>query len=353
MGSRLLAEWIGNPLTDLAAIQSRHEAVGELVDGPALCSDLQEALRRVYDVERLLARVTTGRASPRDLNFLGRTLRILPSIKFKLTGCREGEAPAEPNALPSAHAARQEPRPPEKSAMARKSKLIGELEAGIDLCPEVAGILEAALQEDCPLSPRDGGFIRDGFNMELDSLRELARGGKQWIAKYQAAETERSGIPNLKVGFNKVFGYYIEITNAHRERIPAEYIRKQTIKNAERYVTPELKEYEEKVLTADEKAKELEYDLFVKLRDSVASGRRRIQSTALVLAQLDVLISLAELARQRNYCRPAMVEEPMLAIVDGRHPVLDIIEPEGTFVPNDACLGVDSGSGQWAVRRER
>jgi DNA mismatch repair protein MutS len=307
MGSRLLAEWIGNPLTDLEAIESRHEAVGELVAEPALCSDLQEALRRVYDVERLLARVTTGRASPRDLNFLGRTLRILPSLKAKIT--------------------------------ARKSKLINELEAGIDLCPEIAGILEVALLDDCPLSPRDGGFIRDGFQPELDNLRELARGGKQWIARYQAEETERSGIPNLKVGFNKVFGYYIEITNAHRERIPAEYIRKQTIKNAERYVTPELKEYEEKVLTADEKAKELEYDLFVKLRDSVAVGRRRIQSTALVLAQLDVLISLAELARQRNYCRPKMIDEPVLQIIDGRHPVLDIIEPEGTFVPNDVAIG--------------
>jgi DNA mismatch repair protein MutS len=192
--------------------------------------------------------------------------------------------------------------------------------------------------DDCPLSPRDGGFIRDVFDAELDNLRELARGGKQWIARYQAQETERSGIPNLKVGFNKVFGYYLEITNAHRERIPADYIRKQTIKNAERYVTPELKEYEEKVLTADEKAKELEYDLFLKLRDAVAAGRRRIQSTAQVLAQLDVLISFAELARQRNYCRPTMVKEPALAITDGRHPVLDIIEPEGTFVPNDVCI---------------
>jgi DNA mismatch repair protein MutS len=310
MGSRLLAEWIANPLTDRNAIEARHEAVGELVAEPALCGDLQEALRRVYDVERLLARVTTGRASPRDLNFLGRTLRTLPSLKAKIT--------------------------------ARKTKLINELEAGIDLCPDVAGMLEAGLMDDCPLSPRDGGFIRDGFHAELDNLRELARGGKQWIARYQAQETERSGIPNLKVGFNKVFGYYLEITNAHRERIPADYIRKQTIKNAERYITPELKEYEEKVLTADEKAKELEYELFVKLRDAVAAGRRRIQSTALMLAQLDVLVSLAELARQRNYCRPTMVEEPLLEIVDGRHPVLDILEPEGTFVPNDVMVGESS-----------
>jgi DNA mismatch repair protein MutS len=307
MGSRLLSEWLANPLTDVAPLRARHDAVGELVADASLCADLHETLRRVYDVERLLARVTTGRASPRDLNFLGCTLRSLPGLKAKLT--------------------------------ARKSPLLNELEAAIDLCVELRGKLDVGLIDDCPLSCRDGGFIRDGFNPELDSLRELAHGGKQWIARYQAQENERTGIPNLKVGFNKVFGYYIEITNAHREKIPPEYIRKQTIKNAERYVTPELKEYEEKVLTSDEKAKELEYELFLQLRDAVAEERRRIQSTAAVLAQLDVLVALAELARQRNYCRPEIVEEPTLRIIDGRHPVLDIIEPEGTFVPNDTIVG--------------
>ncbi|MGA2060627.1 MAG: DNA mismatch repair protein MutS [Thermoguttaceae bacterium] len=306
MGSRLLAQWLANPLTDAALLRARHEAVDELVADASLCAELDETLRRVYDVERLLARVTTGRASPRDLGFLGRTLRSLPGLKAKLA--------------------------------ARKSPLINELEAGIDLCVELRGKLDAGLIDDCPLSSRDGGFIREGFNPELDGLRELAHGGKQWIARYQAQETQRTGIANLKVGFNKVFGYYIEITNAHRDKIPAEYIRKQTIKNAERYVTPELKEYEEKVLTSDEKAKELEYELFIGLRDSVAAERRRIQSTAAVLAQLDVLVALAELARQRNYCRPEIVEEPVLKIIDGRHPVLDIVEPEGTFVPNDTIV---------------
>ncbi len=191
---------------------------------------------------------------------------------------------------------------------ARRSELLGTLEAGIDLCPELRATLETALADECPLSSRDGGFIRDGFSSELDALRELARGGKQWIARYQAQETERTGIPNLKVGFNQVFGYYIEITNAHREKIPADYIRKQTIKNAERYITPELKEYEEKVLSADEKAKELESTLFLDLRNVVAADRRRLQSTAAALAQIDVLAALAQLARQRNYCRPEVVE---------------------------------------------
>ncbi len=312
MGSRLLADWVGNPLTDLARIDARLDAVAELLRDQSLCDELHESLRRVYDVERLLARVVTGRASPRDLNFLGRTLRGLPAIKAKLT--------------------------------ARQSNLLGELEGCIDLCPELRATLEAALADDCPLASNDGGFIREGYSAELDNLRELAQGGKQWIARYQAQEVERTGISTLKVGFNKVFGYYIEITNANREKIPPEYIRKQTIKNAERYITPELKEYEDKVLTADQQAKELEYRLFVQLRDTVAAERRRMQSTAAALAQVDVLVGLAGLARQRNYCRPRIVEEPVLTIVDGRHPVLDVIEPEGKFVPNDIDAGGERGS---------
>ncbi len=312
MGSRLLSEWVANPLTAADAIRARLDAVEELAGNPSLCDDLHETLRRVYDVERLLARVTTARASPRDLSFLGRTLQSLPAVKAKLTS--------------------------------RRSRLLDELEAAIDLCPELRATLEAALADQCPLASREGGLIRDGFSPELDALRELAHGGKQWIARYQAQETQRTGIPTLKVGFNKVFGYYIEITNAHREKIPAEYIRKQTIKNAERYITPELKEYEEKVLTADEKAKELEYTLFLELRGVVAADRRRLQSTAAALAQIDVLVALAELARRRNYCRPEIVEEPVLRIVDGRHPVLDVVEPEGKFVPNDTSAGGEAGS---------
>jgi DNA mismatch repair protein MutS len=307
MGSRMLADWVANPLTELPAIHARLDAVEELVGNQALCADLHESLRRIYDVERLLARVATGRTNPRDLSFLGRTLRMLPTVKAKLTG--------------------------------RRSDLLTKIEAAIDLCPDLRATLDAALADECPLASGEGGFIRDGFSAELDALRELAHGGKQWIARYQAQEIERTAIPTLKVGFNKVFGYYIEISNTHREKIPAEYIRKQTVKNAERYITPELKEYEEKVLTADEKAKELEYSLFLELRNVVAADRRRMQSTAAALAEIDVLVSLAELARQRNYCRPQVVEEPLLRIIDGRHPVLDIVEPEGKFVPNDTLAG--------------
>jgi DNA mismatch repair protein MutS len=311
MGSRLLADWVANPLTDVAAIEERLDAVAELVADARLAGDLRESLRRVYDMERLLARITTGRASPRDLSFLGRTLRTLPALKAKLA--------------------------------ARTSRLLGELEGQIDLCGELRAQLDGALVDDCPLASRDGGFIRDGFSPELDALRDLMRGGKQWIAAYQARETERTGIPNLKVGFNKVFGYYLEVTNTHQGKVPDDYIRKQTVKNAERYITPELKEYEEKVLTAEEKSKELEYELFVTLREAVALARRQVRTTAAALAEIDVLASLAELARARNYCRPRIVAEPVLEILDGRHPVLDVVEPQGTFVPNDALVGGEAG----------
>jgi DNA mismatch repair protein MutS len=311
MGGRLLADWLASPLTDKAQIEARLDAVGELARESSLRDDLREQLRGVYDLQRLLARVATGRCTPRDLSFVGRTLASLPKLKAKLT--------------------------------ARKSSLLGELEIQLDLCPEIRSQLEAALLDDCPLQAKDGGLIREGFNPELDKLRDLAAGGKQWIAKYQADEAARTGIPNLKVAFNKVFGYYIEITNSHKDKTPANYHRKQTTTNAERYVTPELKEYEEQVLTADERAKTLEYELFLQLREVVQAATRRLQGTAAALAQIDVLASLAQLACQRNYCRPVVTDEPLLQIIDGRHPVLDVIETQGTFVPNDARCGGDDG----------
>jgi len=311
MGSRLLCDWLANPLTDLSAIRGRQEAVAELIAQPALAEALAGQLQGVYDLERLIARVTTLRATPRDLSCIQRTLAALPPLKAKLT--------------------------------ARSSRLLNELESKIDLCPELRSQLDACLAEECPLVSREGGFIRDGFHEQLDNYRDLTSGGKQWIARYQSEESARCGIPSLKVGFNKVFGYYLEITNTHSSKIPSHYIRKQTVKNAERYITPELKEHEEKVLAADEQAKQLEYTLFLELRDTVAAAARRLQATAGVLATLDVLLSLAKLARERGYCRPDVVEESVLKILDGRHPVLDVLTPEGSFVPNDALAGPDDG----------
>ena len=311
MGSRLLADWLANPLADAARINERLDAVAELVGDASLCAALGEQLRGIYDLERLLARVTTGRASPRDLSFIGRTLQQLPAVKAKITS--------------------------------RASALLQRLESDLDLCGEVRARLDKALVDDCPLASREGGFIRDGYSAELDALRELTSGGKQWIARYQAEQAQRLEIANLKVGFNKVFGYYLEITNAHGDKIPPDYIRKQTVKNAERYITPELKEYEERVLAADEKASDLEYALFVELRDAAAAEAGRLRRTAAVLARLDVLVALAELARHRGYCRPTIADEGVLDLVDGRHPVLDAILDEGTFVPNDAQCGDDHG----------
>jgi DNA mismatch repair protein MutS len=308
LGARLLADWLAGPLVEAAAIDARLDAVAELVADASLTASLRDSLSQIYDLQRLLARVTTGRASPRDLSFIGRTLAVLPKVKAKLA--------------------------------ARSSLLLQQLERRLDLCADVRGPLESALVDDCPLVARDGGFIRTGYHRNLDERRELMAGGKQWMAEYQADQCQRTGIPNIKVGFNSVFGYYLEVTHVHRDKIPAGYIRKQTVKNAERYITPELKEYEEKVLSAEERAKELELEIFGALRELVSAAAARLQATAEVLAEIDVLASFAELARSRSYVRPTIVAEPLLDVEAGRHPVLDITEPEGTFVPNSVeCQG--------------
>ena len=231
---------------------------------------------------------------------------------------------------------------------ARVSKRLNQLEAALELCPEIRAEIESALVDDPPLAVKDGGLIRDGYHADLDELRGHARGGKSWIAKFQAEQVRRTGITNLKVGFNKVFGYYIEITHAQAQargaNIPEDYIRKQTIKNAERYITPELKEYEEKVLRAEDRAHELEYELFTTLRDRVSAEAPRLVQAGAVLAQLDVFSSLAELATRHGYCRPEILAEPVFEIEAGRHPVLDARLAPGDFVPNKVELGGDKGS---------
>jgi len=220
--------------------------------------------------------------------------------------------------------------------------MLRDLESRLELCPDLREMLETALVESPPLSPREGGVIRRGYDPELDELHAITTTGKEWIARFQAEEITRTGISSLKVGYNEVHGYYIEITNAHRNRIPADYQRRQTLKNAERYVTPELKEYEEKILSAEDRIHQLEYDLFISLRDRVAEQTQRLLHTAESMAWLDVLAALAELAAERGYCRPTLTDEPILHIVDGRHPVLDQTLPQGTFVPNDAHLGPEA-----------
>ena len=311
MGARLLQESLLAPLTDRAAIEARLDAVGEFVEAHTLRRDLREQLEQASDLHRLSARAGTCRASPRDLAAIARTLRLLPSIRAGL---------AE-----------------------RKAALLRELEKHLDVCPELTQALERALADNPPADPHDGGVIRPNYDAPLDELRAAARAGKEWIARFQSQEAARSGIATLKVGYTQVFGYFIEVAHAQAKRVPAHYQRKQTLKNAERYVTPELKEHEEEILAAEEQMRQREQELFAALRERVAAHAGRLQRAGDVLARLDVLAALAELAAARGYCRPELTDEPGLEIEGGRHPVLDQILPPGTVVPNDARLGPDHG----------
>jgi DNA mismatch repair protein MutS len=316
MGARLLSDWLMSPLTSPELIAERLDAVDELFTQSILRGDLRTILSQCYDLERLAARVGTGRATPRDLVALARTLALLPKVKARLT--------------------------------ARVSKRLNQLEGALELCPEIRAEIEAALVDAPPLSLKEGGLIRDGYHAELDELRAHAHGGKSWIAKFQAEQIRKTGIASLKVGYNKVFGYYIEITHAQAQargpNIPGDYVRKQTVKNAERYITPELKEYEEKVLRAQERACELEYELYATLRDRVSAEAPRLIQAGAVLAQVDVLTALAELAARHGYCRPELDADPVFQVEGGRHPVLDALLPPGDFVANDIQLDPDQGT---------
>jgi DNA mismatch repair protein MutS len=311
MGSRLLSDWIAAPLIDRAPIQDRLDAVQELVNDPALRAEVRTVLKKTFDLTRLLARIATGRTGPRDLQQVAGTLSGLPELKTRLAG--------------------------------RAPKRLDWIEAHLHLCPELRQQLESALADECPVFAADGNFIRAGYDQQLDELRELASGGKEWIAAYQKKQMDETGIPNLKVGYNKVFGYYLEVTNTHRDKIPSDFIRKQTLKNCERYITPELKEYEEKVLAADEKAMSREQLLFQELRSVTHRHLSVLQEVAASIAELDVLASLSEIAAQRNWVRPVLCDDSVLKIEAGRHPVLDVTMPQGEFVPNDCVQSPEAG----------
>ncbi len=309
-GGRLLREWILAPLREPEAIRRRQEGVEELVKDAFLRRDLAAALGGVRDIERILSRVATGRASARDLLSLGQSLAPLPELRRML-------------------------------ALAYSSTL-SALRERIDPFDELKDALGRAVADDPPPTLKDGGMIRAGWSAELDELRTLSRSGKDWIAQYQAREGERTGIPSLKVGFNRVFGYYLEVTRQHLARVPADYVRRQTLANAERFVTEELRTYEEKVLGADEKAKELEYRLFQALREQVSARIPALQSLSTVLSELDVLASLAEAAATGGWVRPEVLEDRTLELMDGRHPVVERHLPPGErFVPNDVVLDAE------------
>ena len=308
MGARRLREWLCNPLVDPDAITGRQDAIAALVESDRARSDVRTRLRQCADVERITARVALARANPRDLVGLGRTLGELPVLRTAL-------AELDPPLL----------------------KQWAEDLNGLD---ELAALLQQALNDDVPITIREGGIIAEGYHPELDELRDIRHNGQAWLAEYQKRQIEETGIGSLKVAYNRVFGFYIEISNTYRDRVPTRYVRKQTIKSAERYITEELKQYETRVLTAEEKANELEARLFEELRRRTADYVPALQRVAAALSRIDCVAAFAELAVERRYARPVITAGTDLRIIEGRHPVLEQTIADG-FVPNDTDVGED------------
>ncbi len=315
MGARLTRDWLLAPLAGRGAVSARHDAVEALLADDGARESLRSRLKEIGDLERVAARAGSLRASPRDLAAVRRALTLAPEVLSILAV--EG--------------------------------LAGSLapQAGrIDTCPELAELLSLGLADDPPAQPGEGLVIRPGFDPEIDELRAAREGGKEWLARYQASEITRTGIPSLKVGYNSVFGYFIEITHANTGKVPPDYHRRQTLKNAERYITPELKNHEEKVLGAEERIKARELELFGQMRQMALNHAARLRNTAGALAELDALAGFAEFSRERGCVRPELLSEDcpsILEVTEGRHPVLEGLLPGGTLVPNDLRLGPDHG----------
>jgi len=310
MGGRLLRRWIGQPLLDITILQQRQQVIGELLSDALMQARLAEALKKTGDIERLINRVRQRIATPRDMVALATGLRAAIAVRACLPGDAEQSMPA------LAHIMQQ---------LADNGDIIT--------------LIENAIVDEPPLSTAEGGVIRPGFNSELDQIKLASQEGQQWIAQMEQRERRRSGISNLKVGYNKVSGYYIEVTNSNLNRVPADYIRKQTLSNGERYITPDLKEYETLILNAQDRSGKLEGELFAQLRADIAiHASEPILDTAHALAEIDVYLSLAEVAARHNYCRPQLNEGDTIHIVAGRHPVVEQAQAETPFIPNDTQL---------------
>ena len=305
MGKRLIRSWIEQPLIHPAQIIRRHNAVEELLGDMVLRGDVRTMLADIYDLERIMTRIVYGSANARELRSLSHTIASMTPVKSRLEGV--------------------------------KSALLQEIQHNIDPLEDVRELIESAIVDDPPFSVREGGMIREGFNAEIDELHFEMSDGKGIIARIEAAEKERTGIKNLKVGYNRVFGYYIEVSRAYSGEVPDTYIRKQTLANAERYITQELKELEARVLGARDRSIALEYQLFTDVRNRVAGELPRIQNTASAVARLDVLASFAEVAMRRHYCRPTVDMKGRIDIKNGRHPVVESLL-DAPFVPNDTLL---------------
>ena len=312
MGGRMLRSWLEKPLLDVGEITRRHAAVEELVDSVIVRGELEEALKDVTDFERVTTRIVTGTVNCRDLLGLARGLRALPEVKRQLLSCA--------------------------------SPLLEKLEAAMDPLTDCADRIENTIVDDPPLTVREGGIIRPGANAEADALRDIMEGGSGTIAAIEAAEREKTGIRTLKVGFNRVFGYYIEVSKSFLSQVPPEYIRKQTLANCERYITQELKDLENQVLTAKDRLTALEYQIFTELRQYLSDQASRIQATAAAVAAADALCSLAAVAVQRGYCRPEITLGREISITDGRHPVVEAMLKDSLFVPNGTEIGQENNT---------
>ncbi len=307
MGGRLLRKWLVLPLKELKTIEQRQEGVAGLLASSSLLDQVSDLLKPIGDVERMISKVAAGRINPRELNALKKALQQIPEIKALLS--------------------------------ASTSPSLSGLAASLDSCTELVEKIDTILREDPPVLMHQGGMIKSGYLAELDELHGLSSSGKNFLADIQKREIERTGITSLKVSYNKVFGYYLEVTNAHKDRVPPEWIRKQTLVNAERYITEELKVYEEKILSAEDKISVIEFRLFQELVQSALSYITQIQQNALGIATLDVLASFATVAKKNNYVRPALNETEIIDIKGGRHPVIEKQLPAGeNYVPNDIYL---------------
>lgn len=305
-GGRLLRNWIQQPLINEASIGERLANVEELTKNTFLRQDLQKALTKVYDLERLLGKLSYSKANARDILAMAQTLSCLESIRQIIT---------DNNSL----------------NLVKYLHLL----SGLD---KLAQELTLAINPEAPLSLKDGNIIQSGYSQEIDDLREISSGGREWIARLENQERERTKIRSLKISYNKVFGYYIEITNANAHLVPEDYQRKQTLVNAERFITPELKEYEQRILTAQDKLNTLEYEIFSTLRDELLSLSPRIMEASQALAEIDVFVSLAEVAIQNNYVKPEISHDGTINITEGRHPVVEKLSANQSFVPNDTLL---------------
>jgi DNA mismatch repair protein MutS len=308
MGGRLLKKWINQPLIKKDLIEERLNAIEELKGNFLLLQAIRNNIDGIYDLERILSRITYGSANARDLTALSYSLEKLPALKNNL--------------------------------LLLSADFFSRLNRDFDTLEDIADLLAKAIVDEPPVSIREGGLIRDGYNEELDRLRAIMRNGRQWISNLQASERERTGINSLKVGYNKVFGYYIEVTRANLDKVPEDYTRKQTLANSERYITPALKEMENQILSAEERVNDLEYELFLEIRAFIEKNIERIRKIANIVALIDVISSLTLAAVENNYTKPLISEEIVIEIKEGRHPVVEKVVKE-KFVPNDTYLDQD------------